>query len=455
VRLRQAGVEWATDGVEVAVRVDDLARLWAALKETGSARPDMMAYLHKGDGKQGPLELQSLGLTDLQSCDYISVGSLAEPGNYRIGIDGYLKLLLVEFDAKRRRHLTRTWQADRFDWTEFFAPPDTGDAREVGLTGSAPSATIGPVDVVYTWVDASDDEWLRAHSRYSPETTFDESANNVERYIDRAELRYSMRSIWMFAPFVRHIYIVTAGQRPAWLKHHPQVTIIHHDEIFPDRSALPTFNSHAIESCLHRIAGLSENFVYFNDDVFLGRETSAGDFFSMGRLAKVRLSPRAFIYSGRPVESAIPTDWAAYNSTRLIERDFGLSFNRRLLHVPFPLKRGVIRQIEERYADEMEATRRSRFRATTDVALASMLAHYYGIATRHAVEWESSSCDYVYVNTGRADAERRYATVLDRRPRFFCLNVTRDRDFPLREQQDMLARFMEEVFPVRAPWERE
>lgn len=442
-----------TDGVEVAVRVDDLARLWAVLKETGSARPDLMAYLHKGDGEQGPLELQLLGLTDLQACDYISVGSLREFGNYRIGIDGYLKLLLVEFDEKRRRHLTRTWRADRVDWTEFVASPDTGDTRGVGLTGFEPSGTIGPVDVVYTWVDASDGEWRRAHSRHSPETTFDESANNVERYIDRDELRYSMRSIWMFAPFVRHIYIVTAGQRPAWLKDHPQVTIVHHDEIFLDRSALPTFNSHAIESCLHRIADLSENFVYFNDDVFLGRETSAGDFFSMGGLAKVRLSPRAFIYSGRPVESAIPTDWAAYNSTRLIQRDFGLSFNRRLLHVPFPLKRGVLGQIEERYADELEATRRSRFRATTDVALASMLAHYYGIATRHAVEWESSSTDYVYVNTGRADAERRYAAVLDRRPRFFCLNVTRDRDFPLREQQDMLTRFMDEVFPMRAPWE--
>src|SRR5690606_13520715 len=141
--------------------------------------------------------------------------------------------------------------------------------------------------VVYTWVNSGDPAWQAAHRRYSGEfEVHNPSANNAERYIDREELRYSMRTLWMFAPFVRNIYLVTADQRPAWLVDHPRVTLVSHREIFPDPDMLPTFNSHAIESCLHRIPGLSEHFIYLNDDVFLGREVSAHDFFTMAGLPK-------------------------------------------------------------------------------------------------------------------------------------------------------------------------
>ena len=61
----------------------------------------------------------------------------------------------------------------------------------------------------------------------------------------------------MFAPWIRHIYIVTNGQIPTWLNIKNQnISVISHNEIFPDKSHLPTFNSMAIEVHLHRIAGL-------------------------------------------------------------------------------------------------------------------------------------------------------------------------------------------------------
>ncbi|MFD0331960.1 hypothetical protein ACFQZC_36840 [Streptacidiphilus monticola] len=88
-------------------------------------------------------------------------------------------------------------------------------------------------------------------------------------------MRYSLRSIHQYAPWVRRIHLVTAGQRPVWLNtDHPDIRVVDHREIFSDPDALPTFNSHAIESQLHHIDGLAEHFLYLNDDVLFGRLVS-------------------------------------------------------------------------------------------------------------------------------------------------------------------------------------
>ena len=70
---------------------------------------------------------------------------------------------------------------------------------------------------------------------------------------------------------------------------HPKIQIVTHEEIFINKSHLPTFNSMAIECHLHRIKGLSKNFIYMNDDFLLGNYISRSDF-KAGEFMKVRLS---------------------------------------------------------------------------------------------------------------------------------------------------------------------
>lgn len=97
-----------------------------------------------------------------------------------------------------------------------------------------------------------------------------------------SDSRYSLRSLEVNAPWIRNIYIVTNGQVPSWLDTtNPRVHIITHAMIFPNASFLPTFSSPAIEMNLHRIPGLSDYFIYFNDDVFLGRPVFPYDFMSL------------------------------------------------------------------------------------------------------------------------------------------------------------------------------
>ena len=90
-----------------------------------------------------------------------------------------------------------------------------------------------------------------------------------------------------------------------WLLDHPRVRVVPHEAIFPDITALPTFSSHAIEACLWRIEGLSEHFVYFNDDMFLGRATSKATFFTRDGASVAHLEPESLVTGGkaRAVES--------------------------------------------------------------------------------------------------------------------------------------------------------
>jgi hypothetical protein len=137
-----------------------------------------------------------------------------------------------------------------------------------------------------------------------------------------------------------------------------------------------------------------------------------------------------------------------------MRRDFGLTFDRRVQHVPLPQRKSVLAEIEQRHPVEVERTRAARFRAVTDIAIPSMLGQFHAIATARAVEWPGVRNEYIYLDTGRHDALERYQQILAQRPKFFCLNATRHDDIELRVQAAQLARFLEVGFPAAAPWEK-
>ncbi|XP_051162524.1 N-acetylglucosamine-1-phosphotransferase subunits alpha/beta [Leptopilina boulardi] len=145
-----------------------------------------------------------------------------------------------------------------------------------------------PIDVVYTWVNGSDPIFIDNLNRYVSIMDVNAAAS---RFSDKDELRYSLRSLEMYAPWIRHVYIVTNGQIPSWLDmDNSRVTLVTHDDIFIDKNDLPTFSSPAIESHIHRISGLSEKFIYFNDDVMLGAEVWPEDFITHAQGQKVYLA---------------------------------------------------------------------------------------------------------------------------------------------------------------------
>mmetsp|Transcript_26095 Transcript_26095/g.65591 ORF Transcript_26095/g.65591 Transcript_26095/m.65591 type:complete len:1122 (+) Transcript_26095:89-3454(+) len=116
-----------------------------------------------------------------------------------------------------------------------------------------------------------------------PEDCPSEDVTSMSRFHDNEELRYSMRSLFKYAPWVRKVYLVTNGQVPYWLDlSYERVSVVTHEEIFTNLSHLPTFSSPAIEVHLHRIPGLADRFIYLNDDVMFGRDVWPDDFITGG-----------------------------------------------------------------------------------------------------------------------------------------------------------------------------
>ncbi len=137
--------------------------------------------------------------------------------------------------------------------------------------------TVKPIDFVIIWVDGNDSEWRAEKDKYddAPKT----HANSEVRFRDWDNLRYWFRGVEKFAPWVNKVHFVTWGHLPPWLNtQNPKLNIVNHRDYIPEQY-LPTFSSHTIELNLHRIKGLAENFVYFNDDMFITAPTKPTDFF--------------------------------------------------------------------------------------------------------------------------------------------------------------------------------
>ncbi|KAB1941231.1 sugar phosphotransferase [Micromonospora sp. ALFpr18c] len=332
--------------------------------------------------------------------------------------------------------------------------PPTGSATvrsRPEFAGRRPEDVAFPIDVVYTWVDGTDPDWLRRRAAVTGVPYHAEAASPA-RFLSRDELRYSLRSVHLFAPWVRHIYLVTDDQVPPWLEPSaPGIRVVSHREIFTDPSVLPTYNSHAIESQLHHIDGLSEHFLYFNDDVFLGTEVLPQDFFLANGISRFFPSP-ALVPPGAPSADDIPSSAAGKNNRALIADRFGTVLNQKMKHMPHALRRSVLHEIEQEFPLPHHATAANRFRGMTDISIASSLHHYYAFQTGRAVLGE---LEYAIAELSHPDTPARLAHLLARRDRHvFCLNDAFSSEADLAAQVALLTPFLDTYFPVPSPWEK-
>lgn len=137
------------------------------------------------------------------------------------------------------------------------------------------------IDFVITWVDDSDPVWQNAFRSYLPKSQYTDDIRYI-RYRNWDNLRYWFRGVEKFAPWVNKIHFITCGQIPDWLNlEAPKLRFVKHSDYIPDKY-LPTFNSDTIILNLHRIEGLSEHFVFFDDDMFLLDKVGPERFFRNG-----------------------------------------------------------------------------------------------------------------------------------------------------------------------------
>lgn len=170
------------------------------------------------------------------------------------------------------------------------------------------------IDFVVTWVDMNDPEWKREFNEFSGKGENEKNGVSDARFRDYGLLKYWFRGIEKFTPWVRKIHFVTNGQFPDWLNlNNPKINLVSHRDFIPSQF-LPTYNSVVIERYMHRIPGIADRFVYFNDDFYIINQ----------------LDPKRFFLNGLPRDIAVfqyNPSWSQWyrrikNNIRLINRHF-------------------------------------------------------------------------------------------------------------------------------------
>ena len=243
------------------------------------------------------------------------------------------------------------------------------------------------IDFVIIWVDGNDPEWRAERAKYQKK----KSDSDESRYRDWGILKYWFRTVELYAPWVRKIHFVTNGQRPEWLNlDNSKLNFVKHSDFIPSQY-LPTFSSHTIELNLHRIPGLADKFVYFNDDMYINKPVMQEDFFKGDKpcdcaiLSTIKIE-RNGISSIVLNNLKIINDHFNFRSTfknnltKWINLKYGRQLFRTMLllpwhyfvgfyemHIPYSYKKSVYDEVWYREGTVLDTTCRHRFRDDSDV----------------------------------------------------------------------------------------
>lgn len=326
------------------------------------------------------------------------------------------------------------------------------------------------IDFVIIWVDGGDRQWLAEKNRYSPdEKKF--NINNV-RYRDWNTLHYWFRSVEAYAPWVRKIHFVTCGQVPEWLnREHPKLHLVSHRDYMPGEY-LPTFSANPIELNLWRIEGLSERFVFFNDDTFLTAPMTEDDFFHDGlpRCCAVLNPPTANIHGIGPIimndlgviaehfdfMTQFKKSWKKWLTpaygTKLLRTFLLLPWRRYVgfldLHLPLPLLKSTMEEVWQAEEELLDKVSKNRFRSDSD--LNQWVMNYWQIAKGTFYPMPTSVGRMFDVSR---DMDRVTQAIRSRSMKMLCANDSENvTDFESLQRQ--LTEAFEAVLPEKSSFER-
>ena len=241
-------------------------------------------------------------------------------------------------------------------------------------------------DIVVTWVHEP-----KGVRQFCPE--------KYNRYRNLHTFRFALRSWLRFLPWIRKIWVVSE-QNPCWLNcSGSNIEIVRHEDFWPAHLKsrdLPTFNSQAIESHLHRIRGLSERFIYFNDDMLVGKTLAPGNFFQ----------------GNQPVLSKLPQ---------------GLRINFKntphtlmLDHGPYAMTKHIIDEVQSYWPAWFDEHSKDRCRKRLSPPF--WVYQWYAAATSQVSQYTSQRVAFLCCDETPLAQKRFYKRVLDSPPAIIVLN---------------------------------
>ena len=310
---------------------------------------------------------------------------------------------------------------------------------------------IMDIDLVYLWVDGSDVEWVAKHDACIGKTVNKSTVNCKGRYTDNGELKYSLRSIEMYAPWVLRIFIVTDSQKPKWLNmSNPKIQLVDHKEIMPAES-LPCFNSSLIEHFIHRIPGLSEYFLFGNDDTLINRPVSPEFFFADDGLPIIRLNHsrlRNFylrfkkLFFGVPFKNYVQI---VDNAAKLVKKKYGVYYGCRPHHNIDAYLKSDYSRIEQVFKDEIEPTLGNHVRSDNDIHRSLIAFSVMSEKRGHPVYVNSKTSFRFHIQN-----KKHYELLEKCNPVLFCMN---DSEYATDDDRKKVKEFLDRRFPRKSEFE--
>ncbi len=314
-----------------------------------------------------------------------------------------------------------------------------------------------PIDLVYLWVDGNDENWFAKKKYWLKKTGATNTYSTTSaRWRDNGELKYSLRSIAKYMPWINKIYIVTDNQIPSWLNtNHPKIKIIDHKEILP-ADALPLFNSMAIETGIANIPNLSEHFIYANDDVFANKPLPREYFFTTDGTPIYYYDKKMRKFYDEYYEKMKKKNDIWYhivkNERDTIKNKLGdISVAEKFAdtHTFTSYKKSIYNDAMNFFADELRPTVYSKFRADTNISRDVVFYYIWkndNIVMKNALNVKPYNC-----NISGLLIYSKIQNIKNQNPCSFCLN-----DYDGISENELQSRnvILQKMFPNKSEFEK-
>lgn len=342
------------------------------------------------------------------------------------------------------------------------------------------------IDFVLPWVDSSDTQWQMEKDKY--DATFNQEDKNITtRFRDMNTLKYVLRSIEKNCPWFNKIYLITIGHTPDWLDvSHPKIELVTHEELYFDKSHLPVFSSSSIEMNLANIKGLSEQFIYLNDDTMIinplektrfFQHKKPVDFLSHGWLPRNRLFEKfrgsdTWIHSLNNNLALINNTFSplkfdkdhlyheSYDIKDIISNFLLSTIYKKFIwlehwHHPQPYLMKTLQEVYSEYHHEMMLCSSNKFRSNSD--LTQYIYRYWQLAKQNFTPHKYNDGFVAKISS----LQHLQSTIekIKQNPNvnFVCFNdqMNNVSEDEFKQTSMILENYLESIFPDKASFERQ
>ncbi len=341
------------------------------------------------------------------------------------------------------------------------------------------------IDFVLPWVDGNEQQWKKIRSQYKNNNEDKNDVNADARFRDMGTLKYSLRAIEKNCPWYNRIFLITKGYYPEWLNiEDERVVLVSEEELFIDKSHLPVFSSVAIEMNLVNLKGLSDKFVYMNDDFIIFRKIGTTRFFKEGKPVDFfshNFIPRnklfgllrerdTWIYAINNVLALLNDKFVpikmenqylyhkSYNIMDLINNYLFQQFFKKLLwinhwHNPQPLLKETLHEVYEAFGDEMMKSSQNKFRSKNN--LDQYIYRYWQLIKGHFYPYKHDDDLVANITSFQVLKELMQKLEINPNINFVCFNDSiKLPESEYEKVRMVLIEFLEKYFPEKASFER-